>query len=194
MGKGKGKVRARNSRRELLKKKNDFFMRRKKVLSSIRKWDDKILTIPCEPVEEWEDVSAVIKEMKTVLKMSKSGVGLAASQLSHLKSIVALRPDISKGDIRILINPEIVDKSEEIREVKEMCLSFPGVVSVVERYVKVKVSYLDEDKKPKEEEFTGIESIIVQHEIEHLSGTCAVQKAWKKEQKIIEENSVKTSN
>lgn len=188
MGKGKGKARAKNSRKERMKKKNDFFIRRKRTLSSIRKWNDEVLTKQCGSVEEWEDVSPIIKQMKTVLRLSKNGVGLAASQISHLKAIIALRPDKGK-DIRILINPEITDKSEEKGEVKEGCLSYPDFYTEIERYARVKVSYLNEKKEKKEEEFRGMESVIVQHEIDHLSGICKVGQAWKNQQnKDSEEN------
>ena len=55
MTKPKGKARANDSRRKRLKSKNDFFIRRKKILASIRKWDDEILTKECEEVEEWDE-------------------------------------------------------------------------------------------------------------------------------------------
>ena len=180
MSKSKGKARAKANKKARLKRKNDFFERRKRVLSSIRKWDDEILTKKCEKVEEWEDVSAVIQELKTVLRVSRNGVGLAASQLSHLKAVVAIRPDVKKNDIRILINPEIIEKGEETAEIKEGCLSYPSFYTKTRRHTKIKVSYWDEDKKKHEEEFTGTEAVIVQHEYDHTIGICLVRTAWEK--------------
>ena len=52
----------------------------------------------------------------------------------------------------------------------EGCLSFPGVYAKVARAEKIRVKYLTENGEPQENEFEGLESNCVQHEIDHLNG------------------------
>lgn len=169
----RNKVRDRARKKERNKIKNSAFLKRKEFLRKIRKWDDPILKHECEVVQAEEDVSHIVKDLKTVLAYTKDGVGLAASQIGYTKRIIALRLNANKEPV-IMINPEIVDKSNNTITGVEGCLSYPGVFSRVERASKVQVSYLDEGMKPKKEWKLANESIVVQHEIEHLSGICKI--------------------
>jgi peptide deformylase len=156
------------------------FKRRKKIinqknelLSKIRKFDDPILQQICDNVKIEENfISLIIDELTRALYASKNGVGLAAPQIGYTKKIIAIRPDVESTWIKILINPEIIDKSKETILMKEGCLSFPGVIAEVERNKFIKVSYIDERFRKTEEDIGGLKSIIIQHEIDHLNGKC----------------------
>lgn len=70
----------------------------------------------------------------------------------------------------VMINPVITEHSEETCLDKEGCLSVPGESGEVERWVWVKVSFLDIDGKKYALRLTDLASYIVQHEIDHLDG------------------------
>lgn len=182
MVKLKGKARVNANRKRRLKSKNDFFLRKKKLLSNLRIWRDPILEIPCENVDEPEDVSMIIKELKQILKVSRTGIGLAAPQIGYLKRVVVLCPNRKTNNMISLINPEIIETSEEKQMWREGCLSFPDFYADIERPKEVVVVYVDEEKKPQKQRFTGIESVIVQHEVDHLNGICLVGTSWEKSQ------------
>ena len=111
------------------------------------------------------------------------GVGLAATQVHEDKSIVVIEcvsdPEKkSKGDIplTILINPEYTPLTDEMAEGWEGCLSIPEIRGIVPRYKKVHIKA--QDRKGKEFEFDGDEffAVILQHEIDHLSGILFVDR------------------
>ena len=97
------------------------------------------------------------------------GLGLAAVQVGILKRIIVidLYDDVSKF---CLINPEIVEMSEETAEIEEGCLSYPNQFGKVKRAVKVKVKALNLDGKTVTIEAEGLLAQALQHEIDHLNG------------------------
>jgi len=121
-----------------------------------------------------------------------NGVGLAAPQVGVLRRLVvidvtepveedekvdeegdkdAAEPKPEPETIKYtLINPEIVEVSEERASSKEGCLSVPGMVGVVERPKWVKVRALDIDGYPFEVEGEGMLAKALLHEIDHLEG------------------------
>jgi peptide deformylase len=70
----------------------------------------------------------------------------------------------------IMVNPEIVTRSEELRVHEEGCLSIPDFTAEVERPARVRVAFLDHKGKKWEKEFQDIWATLVQHEIDHLNG------------------------
>jgi len=70
----------------------------------------------------------------------------------------------------VMVNPEILERSHELRVHEEGCLSIPDFTAEVERPAKTRVSYLDRAGKQQEMELEGIWSTLVQHEIDHLNG------------------------
>lgn len=97
------------------------------------------------------------------------GLGLAAVQVGILKRIIVidLYDDVSRF---CLINPELVELSDEKVEVEEGCLSYPNQFGKVVRSVKVKVKALDLDGKKVTLEAEGLLAQALQHEIDHLDG------------------------
>ena len=97
------------------------------------------------------------------------GLGLAAVQVGILKRIIVidLYDDVSRF---CLINPELVELSDEKEEVEEGCLSYPNQFGKVVRSVKVKVKALDLDGKKVTLEAEGLLAQALQHEIDHLDG------------------------
>ena len=70
----------------------------------------------------------------------------------------------------VLINPEIVWRSEELETSEEGCLSVPDVYEMVTRPERVRLRWLGLDGEMHEEEFGERWAICAQHEIDHLNG------------------------
>ena len=70
----------------------------------------------------------------------------------------------------LLINPEIIEISEETVIASEGCLSVPGMVGIVERPLRVKVKALDIEGSEFEVEGEGLFAKALLHEIDHLDG------------------------
>ena len=81
--------------------------------------------------------------------------------------VIDLYDDVSQF---VLINPEIVEKSEEMVEVQEGCLSYPNQFGKVKRALSVKVKALDLDGKKVTLEAKELLAQALQHEIDHLNG------------------------
>jgi len=103
------------------------------------------------------------------------GIGLAATQVNVHKRVVVIDVSEEKNDLRVLINPEILDKSEEQKIYEEGCLSVPDVYDEVERPATVRVRALDLSGEPYEFDAEGLLAVCVQHEIDHLNGKVFVQ-------------------
>ena len=100
------------------------------------------------------------------------GIGLAAPQVGRLQRVIVA--DVARSDeepqpVR-MANPEIVDISDEMLVHEEGCLSLPEHYADVARPDRVRISYIDHSNRRREEEFEGILSTCLQHEIDHLDG------------------------
>lgn len=102
------------------------------------------------------------------------GVGLAAPQINLSEQIIVL--DDGNGLIE-LINPEIVEESEEMEDGTEGCLSVPGYYGSVKRHHAVTVRALNRFGKTVIYKPEGFLARIFQHEIDHLYGTLFIEKA-----------------
>ena len=103
------------------------------------------------------------------------GVGLAATQVDVHERLIVLDTSEMRDDPRVLINPEIIGRSEEMRVADEGCLSVPAIYDKVERHARVTVRALDRDGVVQEFEADGLQSICVQHEMDHLIGKVFVE-------------------
>lgn len=107
--------------------------------------------------------------------MSKAhGAGLAAPQVGVLRRVCIVENE--DGEIIELVNPKIVYSEGEFTE-KEGCLSVPGVVGIVTRPQKVRVSAFDRNGNPFETQGENIVSKALCHEIDHLDGILFTSKA-----------------
>lgn len=70
----------------------------------------------------------------------------------------------------VLINPEVVEVSEELASYEEGCLSIPEQYAEVQRPAEVRVRWMDIDGNEQEAHFDGLWATCVQHEIDHLDG------------------------
>ncbi len=113
-----------------------------------------------------DELKKTLEEMVTLMRKA-NGVGLAANQINIGKRFFVLEIE---GTVKKVINPEIVETSEEMAEYEEGCLSIPGIYKKVVRPEKIKVKYLNENGEEKVEELEEMWSRAFQHEYDHLEG------------------------
>lgn len=117
----------------------------------------------------------LLDDMKDTM-YENNGIGLAAVQVGVLRRVVVM--DIEyEGNIIELINPEIIETSEEIQNGKEGCLSFPNKFGLVERPFKLTYTAQDRNGKVFTETVTGLHARCICHELDHLDGNVFVDKA-----------------
>ena len=99
------------------------------------------------------------------------GIGLAAPQVGVLKRVFVCQDfsDESKETFLTMINPKIIDTEGRV-ESKEGCLSIPGYYDYVYRAEKIQIEALDINGKSKTYLTDGMQSIVFQHEYDHLDG------------------------
>lgn len=147
-------------------------------LNVIKHPDQRLLT-PSAEIDVFDDeLRRVIDSMIDTMYTS-SGVGLAAPQVGVLRRLVIIDP--SAGDeanqLVVLINPSVTWRSIETDVDAEGCLSMPGTVLQVPRFVAVDVDYNDVMGQKQVMRCTGFKARIVQHEIDHLDGVMMFERA-----------------
>jgi peptide deformylase len=143
--------------------------RRRLALGQIRRYPDPVLRERAHEVEEFsDDLRALVERMGRVME-DASGVGLAATQLGLLRRVLVFRAD-EDDDLGVLINPIVVEHSEETTSDGEGCLSLPDVHVPVERFSTIVVEGKDAAGEDVRIEAEGLQSRVIQHEIDHLDG------------------------
>jgi peptide deformylase len=133
-----------------------------------------ILKETAKPVEHiTKHIKKLLDDMAETMYAAE-GVGLAGPQVNESLQLVVL--DDGNGLIE-LINPEIIERSEETDDGDEGCLSVPGYYGTVKRYHRIKVKALNRRGKTVIYEPEGFLARIFQHEIDHLYGTLFIEKA-----------------
>ena len=113
---------------------------------------DPALHKVCRPVEKFDwRLHKLLDDMRETL-VDSGGVGLAAPQVGvNLRVVIVDGSDLTdtydylKDFRRVMINPVILEESEETCDFSEGCLSVPGIYAEVTRPSKIKVEYYDEN-------------------------------------------------
>lgn len=129
---------------------------------------DPVLRKVSRPVTSFDGrIHDLLDDLKETLEHA-GGAGLAAPQLGILRRCVVV---VDANDQMVeLVNPEILERSEDIQDGFEGCLSVPGMWGMVKRPMRVKVRAQDRNGKTFETEGTGIVARCFCHEIDHLDG------------------------
>ena len=116
-----------------------------------------------------EEGLVIAEELFQIHNKRKDGIGLAANQVG-IDAQVAI---VNVREPLVLINPKIVSKENPI-DYYEGCLSYPGKGISTQRYRDIVVSTENEQGElvfgGSDEELDVLESVCVQHEIDHLMG------------------------
>ena len=84
---------------------------------------DPILTKVCRPVTRFDQKLAILIEDMIETMHNANGVGLAGPQVGVMRRLCVV--DTGEEDVE-LVNPEVVEVSEETQTGVEGCLSLPG--------------------------------------------------------------------
>ena len=146
---------------------------------------DPILKKKAKDVSVFDDkLKALCEDMLRTMYLAP-GIGLAGPQIGLSQRLFVLDIDFEreefinaegKKDFRfhnlnpqVFINPVITQKSGETIY-KEGCLSLPGIYEEVKRYEQIEVEFFDPQKNPMKLNVSGLLSICIQHECDHLDG------------------------
>ena len=119
-------------------------------------------------VEEHENMRGVVNNMVETM-YTHQGVGLAAPQIGIRKNLIIFDPSDDMSKLTAMVNPIIKAKDGEVYT-NEECLSVPTMKARIKRSKNIKVRYKDLDGDTITKDFSGFESICIQHEMDHLKG------------------------
>jgi peptide deformylase len=130
---------------------------------------DPRLRAQAEKVQDIQSVQTLIDDMLETLYATDNGIGLASIQVGRKEAVVIIDLSDNRDQPLILVNPEVVSGENKALG-QEGCLSVPDHYADVERYTSVVVSALDRTGQPITIESDDFLAIVMQHEIDHLSG------------------------
>ncbi|BCS88857.1 peptide deformylase [Pseudodesulfovibrio sediminis] len=155
-------------------------------------WPDDVLAAKAEPITEvTPELKELIEDMIETMYES-DGVGLAAPQVGKPIRLICVDqtgPKI-RGDLRILINPEITACDGAV-DSEEGCLSCPELNLKVKRKERVSVKALDQNGKEVCIDADGFLAIVLQHEIDHLEGVTLADRAGRLKQTLYRKKALK---
>ena len=138
------------------------------AILKIIKDDDPILRKVSREVDAITPrIITLLDDMKDTLHKA-NGAGLAAPQVGVLRRVVLIETE--KGKLYEMINPEIIERSEELQHEIEGCLSLPNRWGITERPKKVTVRAMDRNGKYFTLTGTDLLARAICHETDHLDG------------------------
>jgi peptide deformylase len=133
------------------------------------------------------DLQALIDDMVETMRIAP-GVGLAAPQVNVSSRVIVVEYGDDDDDeeapkkLYVVVNPEIIQASDETTSGPEACLSIPGMMGEVDRHTQIVIKGLNRHGKPMKIKANDWMARIFQHEIDHLDGILFVDRAtrlWK---------------
>jgi peptide deformylase len=143
--------------------------RRRLALAQIRQYPDPVLRMRANEVESFDDDLRRLVERMITLMQEARGVGLAGTQVGTLQRVFVFQPT-EDDEPQALVNPLLVDASEERLSETEGCLSLQGVTIPVERPVRIAVEGKNETGADVRLELEEHAARVAQHELDHLDG------------------------
>ena len=150
-----------------------------KAFYPLQTWqDNKILRKKSENVDIFDDEIKEFAEILLDLMYAYDWVGLAATQVGKNIRVIATTQwkEVKKWRKNnreiiwetVMINPEILEHSEEKKKWEEACLSVPWLCGDVERWTRIVVRYQDKKWKIHTQKYTWFSAVVIQHEMDHL--------------------------
>ncbi|MCU0857950.1 MAG: peptide deformylase [Pontiellaceae bacterium] len=136
-----------------------------------------------EPVKAVSEEILELADYMLRVMYAKEGIGLAAEQIGRTEAVFVLDVpfDADKNDMglpnnpgvtmpQVIINPEIIGTSDEMKAADEGCLSFPDLYVSVARPAEVVLRFLDRGGNVQVMKAKGLLARAIQHEFDHLNG------------------------
>ncbi|HYE44542.1 MAG TPA: peptide deformylase [Caulobacter sp.] len=144
----------------------------RRILTVDNAADLAVLKKKSVPVEAVTDETRALMDDMLETMYAAPGIGLAAVQIGVPQRIIVmdLAREGEEPAPRYFVNPEIVQKNEQLAPYEEGCLSVPDIYETVERPDRVHIRYLDYHGNPVEEDADGLYAVCIQHEMDHLEG------------------------
>src|SRR5919205_602341 len=145
------------------------------ALLPILRYPDPRLHTVAKPVAQVDArIRRLVDDMLETM-YAADGVGLAATQVDVHERVIVIDTSEERDDPRVLINPELIWRSEEMSLSDEGCLSVPQIYDKVKRHARVTVRALNREGQTHEFAADGLLSVCVQHEMDHLMGKVFVE-------------------
>ncbi|XVJ68530.1 MAG: peptide deformylase [Rhizobacter sp.] len=145
------------------------------ALLRILRYPDPLLHTVARPVLVVDDSIQRLLDDLLETMYAAEGIGLAATQVNVHQRVIVVDVSEERDQPLVLINPELMEGSEDMVVGQEGCLSVPEVYDKVPRHARVRVRALGRDGQPFEREADGLLSVCIQHEMDHLMGKVFVE-------------------
>jgi peptide deformylase len=137
------------------------------TIRPIRELGDPVLRTPADEVRAFDkELAALVRDLEETVD-HPGRAGLAAPQIGINARVFSYNID---GVIGHLVNPRVVELSEEIQDGDEGCLSVPGIWAPTVRALHAAVEGFDVHGEPLRLEGSGLMARCLQHEVDHLDG------------------------
>ncbi len=143
-------------------------------LDILRYPDPRLHTVAKPVTEVDERIRRLVDDLLETMYAAE-GVGLAATQVDVHERVIVIDTSDARDTAIVLINPELVQKSEDMILGDEGCLSVPDIYDKVPRHARVRVRAADRSGQLRELDAEGLLSVAVQHEMDHLLGKVFVE-------------------
>lgn len=140
------------------------------TVREIRVIGDPVLRTPCDPITTITDgTRSLVRDLLETVD-ADGRAGLAANQIGISQRAFAWNLEETEQRLGYILNPVIVELSEEQQEGDEGCLSVPGLYFPRGRASYARCVGTDLDGEEVELAGEGIVARLIQHEVGHLDG------------------------
>jgi peptide deformylase len=154
---------------------------------------DPRLKLVSQPIADVDTALRRFMDDMVETMYAENGIGLAAIQVGVPKrvAVINLDPGGPNSKQLYLVNPRIVEASDELSTFHEGCLSVPEVWDDVKRPARLRVEYTDERGAKQTVTADGLFATCLQHEIDHLNGRLFIDHLSKLKRSIALRKSAK---
>ncbi len=138
-----------------------------------------------------------LEKLMVATMISNGGIGLAANQVGITARVFVMGHAANPELAQAFFNPMVVANTDDVEDLEEGCLSFPGIYVNIKRPTAIKARWQNSKGEWQESEFDGYNCKCFLHELDHLEGivfqdrvsqlkwAMAVKKSQPKKPKIV---------